>query len=141
MGWKDTPNASIYLPALAAAEIKWSIPTDLLARIAYQESRFRDDVVHGPANHMGCIGLMQLEILYHPNAGKDWRQDIEEAAQELSGDFKRFIDWQVAVGAYNDGGGNMHQWMLGKREMPQETQDYVSQIIADVPEPGCIIKA
>lgn len=82
---------------------------------------------------------MQLNTVYYPDAGKDWRQDIEDAAALLIADYRRFTDWQCALAAYNDGSGNVHQWILGNKPMPAETQKYVRDIIADVPVPGRIL--
>lgn len=140
MNWKDTPNASIYLPSLNGAEIAWGIPTDLLARIACQESHFISSVVLGAQlSRAGCVGLMQLNPRYYPDAGKDWRADIVSAADLLKSDYHRFTDWQLAIASYNDGAGNVDMYVKGERPLPAETMTYVSQVVADVPVPGVII--
>jgi soluble lytic murein transglycosylase-like protein len=131
-----------YLPALAAAEIEYAIPTDLLARIAYQESRWRSDIVSGATRSpAGAVGLMQLMPGYFPNAGQDWHADIVTAAQLLALNYRRFGNWQTALAAYNDGAGNIDAWLQGKRPLPQETQAYVAQVCADVPLEQAIINA
>jgi soluble lytic murein transglycosylase-like protein len=131
-----------YLPALAAAEIEYAIPTDLLARIAYQESSWRADVVSGATRSAaGAVGLMQLMPQYFPAAGEDWQADILSAAQLLALNYRRFGNWQTALAAYNDGAGNVEAWLQGKRPLPPETQDYVAKVCADVPLEQPVINA
>lgn len=140
MNWKTAPNATLYLPTLNETEADFRIPHDLLARIAYQESSFRADVVDGTeCSKAGCKGLMQLNPVYFPHAGLDWKDDVFTAADLLDEQYRRFKDWQLAIAAYNDGGGNVHQYVLRQRELPAETLDYVAQVVADVPVPGSII--
>ena len=140
INWKNAPNAPVYLPALHAAEIRHGIPLDLLARIAYQESHFRFDIVSGAVRSpAGAVGLMQLEPSDFPGAGASWLADIETAARLLSGLHERFQDWQVAVAAYNDGCGNIDMWLKGQRALPLETENYVHQVASDVGLPGSIV--
>ena len=138
--WKA--GGELYLPALAAAEIEYGIPTDLLARVAFEESSWRPAVVSGLIRSAdNCIGLMQLNPVYFPDAGKNWQQDVLWAGDLLSSNHKRFQDWQCALAAYNDGGGNIAAWLAGERALPLQTSNYVGQIIADDPVPGCMIPA
>lgn len=138
MNWKEGGEA--YLPSLAMTEIDYGIPTDLLARIAFQESSWRSGVVYSQIrSRENCVGLMQLNPLYYPNAGRDWRADIDEAGITMSEYHHRFQDWQVAVAAYNDGPGNIDLWLRGQRALPIETSNYVGAVIADVPVAGCIV--
>ena len=128
-----------YLPTLADAETEWQIPTDLLARIAYQESSWRQEVVScSRHSRAGCLGLMQLNPTYFPDAGSDWQKDVQDAAELLASHYRRFADWQLAVAAYNDGAGNIDMWVKGQRALPIETVNYVGHVIADVPVPGDI---
>jgi soluble lytic murein transglycosylase-like protein len=144
--WKYQGDGPKWIPVLNATEDKYAIPTDLLARVAYQESRFRPDIISGATcSAAGCVGIMQLNPEYYPNAGKDPKADIDQAGQLLESLHQRFSDWQVALAAYNWGGGNVHhQWVSdGSKyvltDLPQETQNYVTQICADVPVPGSLI--
>lgn len=140
--WKLVPNATLYLPALNAAEDRYAIPNDLLARIAFQESSFLDSVVNGTQkSSAGCVGLMQLNPHYFPDAGKDWHVDIQTAASEvLMPAYHRFKDWQLATIAYNDGAGNIDLWLKGQRALPVETEKYLAQVMADVPLSGQVIE-
>jgi soluble lytic murein transglycosylase-like protein len=136
--WKA--GGELYLPTLNDAEIEFGIPTDLLARIAFEESSWRLQVVNGTVKSSdGCVGLMQLNPVYYPQAGQHWYQDIQWAAELLADHYKRFQDWQVALAAYNDGAGNIDLWLKGDRPLPLETSNYVGQIVADVPVPGAIV--
>jgi soluble lytic murein transglycosylase-like protein len=119
----------------------------LLARLAFEESHFRPDIVSGAKRSVpGAVGLMQLLPPYFPGAGADTVIDIHTAAQFLVGLYHRFDDWQVALAAYNWGGGNVHheyardadKYVLA--DMPLETRNYVSQIIHDVPVAGALIE-
>ena len=134
--WKSAPHADEYIPTLNYAEQYYSIPHDLLARVAYQESHFRTDIVEGALRSSdGCIGLMQLNPKFFANAGEDWISDVYTAAAELKRLHQHFNRWRYALMAYNWGQGHVDVWledgMVGA--VPQETQDYVNQITAAVP--------
>lgn len=140
MTWEIGKNATRWLPVLNAAELKYGIPFDLLARQCYQESRFNPDA-RNPSS--GAIGIMQLLAKYFPGAGRDPAADIATAAQYLRNLYKRFSDWQLALAGYNWGPGSLAKWQKAKGEfadLPQETRDYVSEIIADVPIKGVLCK-
>lgn len=66
----------------------------------------------------------------------DTQNQIVEAAGSLVAHFKRFGDWPLAVAAYNDGEGNVHQFTQGTRPLPQSTLDYVTAVFTDVPTAG-----
>ena len=131
--WKLAKNAEKYLPLLRAAEIKYAIPTDLLARLAYQESRFRDDVVSGATvSSAGAQGLMQLVPKWHPSVNPlNVPAAIDYAARYLLQLHHQFGRWALALAAYNAGPGNVQKYG-GIPPFP-ETQTYVAQIIGDVP--------
>lgn len=139
--WKTVADGPTYLPYLNQAEQQYGIPTDLLARIAYQESHFRPDIINGPANEFGAKGLMQLEVQYYPNAGVDPLQDILTAAAALAADYTTFGDWQLAVAAYNDGAANIKGVIATPptHALPTETRNYVNQVFADVPIEGALV--
>jgi soluble lytic murein transglycosylase-like protein len=139
-------EAQTWLPALNAAEKSYGIPTNLLARIAYQESSFLPDVISGERkSSASAVGIMQLMPQFFPQAGASPDNDIETAANLLKSLYEQFDDWQVAVAAYNWGKGAVHHEYVkdGDRyvlaDFPQETQNYVRQIFADVPLPGALL--
>lgn len=130
--WKTKPNASKYLGLLAAAERKYGIPTDLLARQAYQESRWREDIVSGAyPSSAGALGLMQIIPKFHPKAEPlNVPAAIDYAAREMVRLYKKFGRWQLALAAYNAGEGNVAKY--GGVPPFGETQNYVAQIARDV---------
>lgn len=129
--WKR--NGDAYLPLLNAAELKYNIPHDLLARQAYQESHFRDDIVSGETvSSAGALGIMQIIPRYHPGVDPLNVPDaIDYAGSLLRGWFNQFGSWSLALAAYNAGPGNVAKYN-GVPPFP-ETQKYVSDIAADVP--------
>jgi soluble lytic murein transglycosylase-like protein len=139
--WKA--GGETYLPALSAAEINYGIPTDLLARIAYQESAWREDIVNGTTrSSAGAVGLMQLMPQFFPGAGISWHDDIIKAGQYLVTLYRTFGDWQLAVAAYNWGPGHMQKYVAGTYiALPLETENYVKKVFTDVPIDGEILHA
>lgn len=144
-GWKFSGDAQKWLPVLAAAEMRHGIPTDLLARIAFQESSFRPGVISGAIKSKpGAVGIMQLLPKYNPGAGVDPVADIDRAGTVLDALYRRFRDWQEAVAAYNWGEGNEHHAYVEHGsyrlvDMPTETQNYVREVFADVPLQGALL--
>jgi soluble lytic murein transglycosylase-like protein len=137
MNWKK--GGEDYLPRLNAAEVRFGIPTDLLARVAFQESSWRRDTIFGPPNPENCVGIMQLNLRYFPSAGKDWQADIVMAAQYLSELHARFMDWTLAVASYDWGPTNVSEFEEGKiAALPVETANYVTKVFTDVPVLGAL---
>lgn len=138
-----------YAEAIRESERRHRIPTDLLARAMYQESRFRADIISG-AKHspVGAVGIAQFmpdtarEYGLIDAEGNDYRTDpyasINAAGLYLSRLFAMFNNWTDAIAAYNWGPGNVQAYKrtgVGVRgqPMPQETRDYIAKITADVP--------
>lgn len=118
---------------LNSAEDQYGIPRDLLARQAYQESRFRPDIIDGSTvSGAGAQGLMQLVPRYYPGVNPlDPAQAIDAAAKSMAGYFAQFGTWTLALAAYNAGPGNVAKY--GNSVPPfAETQSYVADILADV---------
>lgn len=131
-GWKSVKNAEKYLPALNAAEIKYGIPRDLLARMAYQESHFRDDIVNGSLKSSAdAQGIMQIVPRWHPGVDPlNVPVAIDYAGNFLRRLYQQFGSWKLATAAYNAGAGNVAKY----NGIPpfEETQNYVSEIFADL---------
>lgn len=121
-----------YLPILYAAEDRYGIPRDLLARQAYQESHFREDIITGAeVSPAGALGIMQIVPKYHPTAQPlNVPAAIDYAARFLSQLHTQFGSWSLALAAYNAGPGNVQKY--GGVPPFDETRKYVSQILADV---------
>jgi soluble lytic murein transglycosylase-like protein len=129
--------AGDYLPLLQAAEDKYSIPRGVLTRLAYEESRFRPDIISGATvSSSGAQGIMQLMPQFYPGIDPlDPPQAIDAAAQSLRSYFDRFGTWTLALAAYNAGPGNVSKY--GNTVPPfQETQKYVADIIGAVNAAG-----
>lgn len=130
--WKSQPNANKYLSRLRSAEIKYGIPEDLLARMAYQESHWRDDIVSGKkVSSAGALGLMQIVPKFHPTVNPlDVSAAIDYAGKYLHALYRQFGSWRLATAAYNAGPGNVEKY----HGVPPftETTNYVNEIFADV---------
>lgn len=133
--WLKNKNAPKYVPLLNAAEDQYGIPHNLLARQAYQESHFRDDIVNGTTvSSAGALGLMQLVPKYHPTVNPlDINAAINYAAQFMASLYNHNGSWALALAAYNAGQGNVNKYN-GIPPFP-ETQKYVSDILADLVNP------
>lgn len=139
-GWKNVKDGPLWVPFLNAAEETFGIPTDLLARIAYQESRFRPEIIDGTkASSAGALGLMQLMPQYFPSVRvprpfttQDTQNQLEEAAQLLSTNYASLGTWPQAVAAYNAG---LTTVKTGNASAANKaaTASYVASILADLP--------
>jgi soluble lytic murein transglycosylase-like protein len=139
--WRNVGEGPTYVPYLNTTEAQYAIPADLLARMAYQESHFRADIIDGSTvSPAGAVGIMQLMPEYFPGAGENAIADIATAGQYLSKLYSEFGDWQLAVAAYNDGPGNVKAYLAGTKTLPLETQTYVADVFADVPVQGSLIQ-
>jgi soluble lytic murein transglycosylase-like protein len=139
VGWKNAGDGPQWIDALNQAEVANGIPPDLLARLAYQESHFRHDVITGVTpSPAGALGLMQMMPQFfasvrvpRPYTATDTQNQIYEAAQTLAGHYAEFHDWSLALAAYNAGAGAVKK--AGGIPAFTETINYVNQILADVP--------
>jgi soluble lytic murein transglycosylase-like protein len=139
LGWKNAGDGPQWIDALNQAESTNGIPADLLARLAYQESHFRHDVITGvTASPAGALGMMQMMPQFYssvrvsrPFTPQDTQNQISEAAQTLAGHYQTFHDWSLALAAYNAGAGAVHK--AGGIPDFAETKNYVAAILADLP--------
>lgn len=131
--WTPPKEAEIYLPAIDAASAEFDLPENLLARVAYQESRFRPDIIEGETvSSAGAMGIMQIVPKWHPDVDPlDPFESIQYAAKYLRTLYNRFGNWKQALAAYNYGQGN-----VSKRpkftQWPLETRNYVTEIGGDI---------
>lgn len=140
--WSPPAQAAPYVGMIDAAERTRGIPRGLLARLLYQESRFRSDVIDGRTrSRAGAIGIAQFMPATAAQYGIDPTkpaQVIPAAADLLAQLYQRFGSWQMALAAYNWGQGNVAAFIRTGRGAsgqvrPDENVDYVSEITADVP--------
>lgn len=124
-----------YAGMLADAESAFGIPSLMLARLAYQESRFRQDIISGQKiSSAGAVGIMQIVPRWHPDVNPlDVGASIRYAAKYLSSLYRQFGSWELALQAYNWGPGNLSKYLKGQiQSMPTETVNYSGQILADL---------
>ena len=130
-----------YAGYIKAAEIREGLPHNLLARLLWQESRYREDIISGAVKSAaGAVGIAQIVPRWHPDVDplNPWAS-IDYAAKFLRQLRAQFGTWELALAAYNWGPGNLTKGLntyggvvLTQPTTPKETRDYVSQIWSDV---------
>ena len=133
--WTPPKSADLYIPTIRDAERVNGIPHNLLARVLYQESRFRPDIITGETkSSAGAVGIAQIVPKWHPDAKPlDPFHSIWYASKYLRNLYNRFGNWEHALAAYNWGQGNLSKYLAGAiSTMPRETMNYVSEITGDV---------
>ena len=129
--WKDKleTTGKPYKAAFAAAEAKHGLPHNMLARLAWQESRYNPNAY----NISGATGLMQIVPKWHPTVNpKDPYASIDYAGKFLASLYKSTGTWELALKSYNWGLGNVQKWLRGKLKEPLETKLYSAQILSDL---------
>jgi hypothetical protein len=127
-------RATAYADTISAAEARYGLPDSLLARVLYQESRYRPDVISGATTSpAGALGIAQFMPATARDLGIDPlnpSQAIDGAGRYLKQLFDQFGDWGKALAAYNWGPGNVAK--KGMDAAPAETRAYVAYILNDV---------
>lgn len=136
--WQPPGSAQPYLAAIGQAEQQHGIPAGVLARLLYQECRYREDIICGKVvSSAGAVGIAQIVPRWHPEARPlDPEHSIFYAARYLAQLNRQFGHWPTALAAYNWGPGNVSKarkqhgdrWL---ERAPKETRDYVRQIAGD----------
>lgn len=127
-----------YRALFAMAGSSYGLPTGLLEAVAYQESRFREDIITGAVRSgAGAVGIMQIVPKWHPELGEagalDPAQAVPYAARYLRRLFERFGTWRLALAAYNWGQGNLATAIKDgtPNKWPAETVAYVGAITSN----------
>lgn len=131
----NRPENARYVALLNAAETSYGIPPNLLVRLAYQECRFREDIITGRVvSPAGAVGIMQIVPRWHPDVNPLVPElAIDYAGKFLSGLYRQFGTWELALQAYNWGSGNLQKYLNNQvATLPRETQNYSNQILADL---------
>ncbi|MCK9991394.1 MAG: hypothetical protein RugAbin2_02408 [Rugosibacter sp.] len=123
-----------YAGMVSAAESRYSLPDGMLARLLWQESRYREDIINGSTRSpVGAMGIAQ----FMPATAKEFgidplnpAQAIDAAGKYLSRLYGRFGNWSEALAAYNWGQGNVARKGLAKA--PAETRNYFASILSDL---------
>lgn len=132
--WQPPASAAPYLVLIEAAERAYGIPQNMLARLLYQESRYRQDIITGRTRSpAGALGIAQFMPATAAELGVDPLDPasaIDGAGRYLAGLYRQLGDWKLALAAYNWGIGNVKRKGLGAA--PAETQSYVAGILGDL---------
>lgn len=128
------PENAVYVQLLRSAEVRSGIPHGMLVRLAYQESRFRQDIITGKTvSSAGAVGIMQIVPRWHPTVNPlDPAAAIAYAGNYLASLYRQFGTWEMALQAYNWGPGNLKKYLQQGGALPLETANYSGQILADL---------
>lgn len=137
--WTPPAEAAKYLPLIRKVEAAYKMPENLLARLLYQESRFRPDIISGKTtSRVGAQGIAQvmpatakapgygvpaLSNPLNPNEAIPWAGAYLNAMKNQTG------SWGLALAAYNGGLGVARK---AATAWPRETANYVIDILKDV---------
>lgn len=137
--WTPPVEATPYLVHIQAAEYRHGMPPYLMARLLYQESRYRKDIITGQlVSGAGAVGIAQIVPKWHPGVDPlDPIESIYHAASYLAQQRDRFDSWKAALAAYNWGPTALNNAMkkYGSKWLkhaPVETQNYVDEILGDI---------
>lgn len=115
---------------------KYGLPDGLLGRLLQQESYF-NPFAHNISSN--AKGIAQIVERWHPEIKDpfDPIESIKYAGKYLKQLFNHFNHWDLTLAAYNWGWGNLDKNIekygaLGFENMPQETKNYVTQILSDI---------
>src|SRR3970040_44201 len=130
----ETTNNGEYLRIFNAAEAKYGIPTNMITRLAWQESRYNPQAFNAIST---ASGIMQMVPKWHINVNP-WNppEAIDYGAKYLSDLYRQFGTWEYALKAYNWGPGNLQKWFKGNNIQPLETVNYSREILADLSTGG-----
>jgi len=125
---EEKPFVDQVCETLEREAVRARIPTGFLARLIWQESRFKPNAIspkgaEGIAQFMpGTAKLRGLEDPFDPPSA------IAAAAQYLAELKTQFGNLGIAAAAYNAGERRVDRWMSGTSGLPFETRDYVATI-------------
>jgi len=114
--------------AVKAAAEQHGIPIGFLARLLWQESRFRTAEVSS-AGAQGIAQFMpQTAVEMGLSDPFDPLQAIPASARFLRKLHDQFGNLGLAAAAYNAGGGRIEKWLSRRSALPKETRAYVKII-------------
>jgi soluble lytic murein transglycosylase-like protein len=131
--WSPPAAAQPYLEAIAAAESRYGVPANLLARqLDIESAHFAPDVIDGSRiSPTGDVGIAQFQPATAAELGVDPTDpfaSIDAAARYDRQLFDQFGAWDAALAAYNWGQGNVQR--KGISAAPASTVAYYSNILA-----------
>ena len=127
--WYTRYLACPYHDLIADTETAREIPTNLLARLLWQESRFNPRPKPSSAGALGIAQFMPAMARAYNVDPMSPESAIPGAADLLCDEYAALRSWPLALAAYNAGR------KVAKRDpdtWPTETKNYVAEITADV---------
>lgn len=129
----DVPMVEI-CQALASAAQEHDLPVPFLARLIWQESRFRQSAV-SPVGAQGVAQFMpQTADAYGLENPFDPVPALSASARFLRELRDVFGNLGLAAAAYNGGSGRVQNWLARRSGLPEETRNYVRIITGHEPE-------
>lgn len=120
--------------ALVAAADQHGLPVAFLARLIWQESRFRQSAV-SPVGAQGVAQFMpRTANAYGLENPFDPLEALPVSARFLRELRDTFGNLGLAAAAYNGGSGRVQNWLAGRNRLPEETRNYVKIITGEPPE-------
>ena len=111
--------------ALGAAAVANELPVDFFTRLIWQESHFKPNAI----SRKGAQGIAQFMPATARSSGLENPfnplEAITKSGQLLRDLRLEFGNLGLAAAAYNAGSGRIHDWLGGRRPLPQETRAYV----------------
>lgn len=133
-GWSIDKVPAEYRASIVNAETRNGLPAGMLARLLYQESHYRQDIITGKTKSpAGALGIAQFMPATAAEMGIDPLepyQSIDAAARYLAMLYKSTGNWAQALAAYNWGIGNVKR--KGLAVAPRETVSYYTSILSDI---------
>jgi Transglycosylase SLT domain len=108
--------------------LRSGLPVNFFTRLIWRESIF-DDRALSPVGAEGIAQFMpETAKLRGLKDSFDYRQALQASAEYLSFLKKKFGNLGLAAAAYNFGEDGTAKWLAGRRNLPDETEDYVLEI-------------
>jgi soluble lytic murein transglycosylase-like protein len=123
-----------YRAAIAASEARHGLPNEMLARLLWQECRYKESIITGrvtsPAGALGIAQFMPATAREMGIDPLDPMAAIDAAGRYLARLYRSTGTWAKALAAYNWGIGNVTR--KGLAMAPLETRNYFNQILKDL---------
>jgi len=133
--WKWPAAAEPFRGVIEQAARDHQVPRDILARMLWEESRFRADIIDGRTRSpVGALGIAQFMPATAREMGidpLDPAQAIPAAARYLRQQYVRFKSWRLALVAYNWGPGNVARSLSDQRPLLVAAQQYADRILKE----------
>lgn len=133
--WVTPKEGLKYQHLFEGANVKYGVPTQLMSRLAFEESSY-DEKAHNKGSN--ACGLMQVVPRWHPTLSDpfDPEQAVPYAAKYLTELRKQFKTWDKTLAAYNWGPNNVKKAIAAHGDdwlnhAPKETYNYVVDVCKD----------